>query len=78
MGLIRADSVRVTDWGARTVGSAWRAFDLQLVTYAGLLVTDHPARADPLAAHLELRLHHQRQITIRRGATGQCRQDEPQ
>src|SRR4029453_9068706 len=38
MGLIRADSVRVTDWGARSVGSAWRAFDLQLVTYAGLLV----------------------------------------
>lgn len=39
MGLIRADSVRVTDWGTRSVGSAWRSFDLQLVTYAGLLVT---------------------------------------
>ena len=38
MGVIRADSVRVTDWAGRSVGSAWRAFDLQLVTYAGLLV----------------------------------------
>ena len=38
MGLIRAESARVSDWTARSVGSAWRAFDLQLVTYAGLLV----------------------------------------
>jgi len=38
MGVIRTDSVRVTDWAARSVGAAWRAFDLQLVTYAGLLV----------------------------------------
>ena len=38
MGVIRADSVRVTDWASRSAGSAWRAFDLQLVTYAGLLV----------------------------------------
>ena len=38
MGVIRADSVRVTDWAGRSAGSVWRAFDLQLVTYAGLLV----------------------------------------
>jgi rod shape determining protein RodA len=38
MGVIRADSVRVTDWASRSAGSVWRAFDLQLVTYAGLLV----------------------------------------
>ena len=28
----------MTDWAARSVGAAWRAFDLQLATYAGLLV----------------------------------------
>jgi rod shape determining protein RodA len=39
VGVIRAEPVRVTDWAARSVGAAWRAFDLQLVTYAGLLVT---------------------------------------
>ncbi|HEU0236971.1 MAG TPA: rod shape-determining protein RodA [Candidatus Limnocylindrales bacterium] len=33
---MRAES-RVTDWAARSVGAAWRAFDLQLVTYAALL-----------------------------------------
>jgi len=38
MGVMRAEPVRVSDWAARTVGSAWRSFDLQLVTYAGLLV----------------------------------------
>jgi len=38
MGVIRAEPVRVTDWAARSVGSMWRAFDIQLVTYAGLLV----------------------------------------
>ena len=37
MGVIRAEPVRVSDWGARTVGAAWRAFDLQLATYAALL-----------------------------------------
>jgi rod shape determining protein RodA len=37
MGLIRAEPARVTDWAARSVGAAWRAFDLQLATYAGLL-----------------------------------------
>jgi len=36
MGVIRAES-RVTDWAARSVGTAWRAFDLQLTTYAALL-----------------------------------------
>ena len=38
MGVIRAEPVRVSDWAAKSVGTAWRAFDLQLVTYAGLLV----------------------------------------
>jgi rod shape determining protein RodA len=38
MGVIRAEPVRVTDWAAKSVGAAWRAFDLQLTTYAGLLV----------------------------------------
>jgi rod shape determining protein RodA len=38
MGVIRAEPARVTDWAAKSVGAAWRSFDLQLVTYAGLLV----------------------------------------
>src|SRR6476620_620482 len=38
MGVIRAEPVRVTDWAAKSVGAAWRAFDLQLTTFAGLLV----------------------------------------
>jgi rod shape determining protein RodA len=38
MGVIRAEPARVTDWAARSVGAAWRAFDLQLVVYAALLV----------------------------------------
>ena len=38
MGLIRAQPARMTDWAAKSVGAAWRAFDLQLTTYAGLLV----------------------------------------
>ncbi len=37
MGVIRAEPTRVTDWAARSVGAAWRAFDVQLATYAGLL-----------------------------------------
>ncbi len=37
MGVIRAEPARVTDWAARSVGAAWRAFDVQLATYAGLL-----------------------------------------
>lgn len=39
MGVIRAEPARVTDWAAKSVGAVWRAFDLQLVTYAGLLAT---------------------------------------
>ena len=38
MGVIRAEPVRVTDWAAKSVGAAWRAFDVQLATYAVLLV----------------------------------------
>jgi rod shape determining protein RodA len=38
MGVIRAEPARVTDWAAKSVGAAWRAFDLQLATYAALLV----------------------------------------
>lgn len=38
MGVIRAEPARVTDWAARSVGAAWRAFDVQLVVYAALLV----------------------------------------
>jgi rod shape determining protein RodA len=38
MGVIRTQPARVTDWAAKSVGAAWRAFDLQLATYAALLV----------------------------------------
>jgi rod shape determining protein RodA len=38
MGVIRAAPARVTDWAAKPVGAAWRAFDVQLTTYAVLLV----------------------------------------
>lgn len=37
MGVIRAQPARVTDWAAKSVGTTWRAFDMQLVTYAALL-----------------------------------------
>ena len=37
MGVIRAEPARVTDWAARSIGAAWRAFDHQLAAYAGLL-----------------------------------------
>jgi len=37
MGVIRAEPARITDWAARSIGAAWRAFDLQLAAYAGLL-----------------------------------------
>ncbi|CAN5522925.1 rod shape-determining protein RodA [soil metagenome] len=37
MGVIRAQPARVTDWAAKSVGAAWRAFDMQLATYAALL-----------------------------------------
>jgi rod shape determining protein RodA len=39
MGVIRAEPARVTDWAAKSVGAVWRAFDIQLLTYAGLLAT---------------------------------------
>jgi rod shape determining protein RodA len=38
MGVIRAQPTRMSDWAVKSVGVAWRAFDLQLTTYAGLLV----------------------------------------
>jgi rod shape determining protein RodA len=37
VGVIRAEPARMTDWAARSIGAAWRAFDLQLAAYAGLL-----------------------------------------
>jgi rod shape determining protein RodA len=37
MGVIRAEPARVTDWATRSIGAAWRAFDLQLAAYAALL-----------------------------------------
>jgi rod shape determining protein RodA len=37
MGVINAREARVTDWTTRTAGAIWRAFDLQLTTYAALL-----------------------------------------
>jgi len=37
MGVIRAEPARMTDWAARSIGAAWRAFDLQLAAYATLL-----------------------------------------
>jgi hypothetical protein len=39
-GRDRARAARVSDWAAKSVGAAWRAFDLQLTTYAGLLRRD--------------------------------------
>ncbi len=38
MGVIRVQPARVSDWAAKSVGAAWRFYDLQLTTYAGLLV----------------------------------------
>ena len=37
MGAINAQPARVTDWGSRSIGTIWRAFDLQIATYAVLL-----------------------------------------
>jgi rod shape determining protein RodA len=37
MGVIRAEPARVTDWASRSIGAAWRAFDLQMAAYAALL-----------------------------------------
>ncbi|HEY6058083.1 MAG TPA: rod shape-determining protein RodA [Candidatus Limnocylindrales bacterium] len=39
MGVIRVEPARVQDWAARAVGTAWRAFDLQLTIYALLLTS---------------------------------------
>ncbi|MFL5777741.1 MAG: rod shape-determining protein RodA [Chloroflexota bacterium] len=39
MGVIRAEPARISDWATRSVGAAWRAFDLQLTTFAALLTT---------------------------------------
>ncbi|HEY3164483.1 MAG TPA: rod shape-determining protein RodA [Candidatus Limnocylindrales bacterium] len=39
MGVIRVEPARMTDWASRSIGAAWRAFDLQLAAYAGLLAT---------------------------------------
>jgi rod shape determining protein RodA len=39
MGVMRAEPARFTDWAARSVGAAWRLFDLQLLTYATLLAS---------------------------------------
>jgi rod shape determining protein RodA len=37
MGVIRVEPARMSDWAAKSIGAAWRAFDLQLAAYAGLL-----------------------------------------
>ncbi len=37
MGVMRAEPARFTDWATRSVGAAWRRFDMQLTTYALLL-----------------------------------------
>ena len=37
MGVIRAEPARMSDWASRSIGAAWRAFDLQLAAYAALL-----------------------------------------
>ena len=39
MGVIRAEPARMTDWAARSIGAAWRAFDAQLAAYAMLLAS---------------------------------------
>ncbi len=37
MGAINAREARIADWGSRSIGTIWRAFDLQIATYAVLL-----------------------------------------
>jgi rod shape determining protein RodA len=37
VGAINAREARVADWGSRSVTAVWRAFDLQIATYAVLL-----------------------------------------
>ncbi len=39
MGALGARSARGIDWGSRSVGTIWRAFDFQMVTYAVLLTS---------------------------------------
>lgn len=39
MGVLRAEPARFTDWASRTVGAAWRLYDLQLTVYSVLLAT---------------------------------------
>ena len=39
LGFAGSEHPRVRDWGNKTVGAAWQAFDLQLVTYALLLAS---------------------------------------
>lgn len=58
MGVIRAEPARVTDWASRSIGAAWRAFDLQLAAYAALLaaiglVMAYSNSAEPGQALLE-------------------------
>jgi len=37
MGVMRAEPARFSQWTARSIGAAWRSFDLQLIAYAALL-----------------------------------------
>jgi rod shape determining protein RodA len=37
VGVMRAEPAKFSDLAARSIGSVWRSFDLQLATYAGLL-----------------------------------------
>ena len=37
MGAINVRETSVADWGSRSIGTIWRAFDLQIATYAVLL-----------------------------------------
>ena len=39
MSVMRAEPARMRDWTSRSVGAAWRAFDLQLAAFAALLAT---------------------------------------
>ncbi|MES2210728.1 MAG: rod shape-determining protein RodA [Chloroflexota bacterium] len=39
MGAINAREARISDWGSRSIGTIWRAFDLQIATYAVLLTS---------------------------------------
>ncbi len=39
MGVIRVEPTRVQDWTSRSVGAAWRSFDVQMTVYAVLLAS---------------------------------------